>query len=57
MNTDVLSSIHELAARTVDGLHVRLLWSAVERPGVGVGDRRQARSDRERAGPQESERA
>ena len=29
--TDVLSSIQELAARTVDGLHVRLLWSAVER--------------------------
>jgi hypothetical protein len=29
--TDVLSSIQELATRTVDGLHVRLLWSAVER--------------------------
>ena len=28
--TDVLSSIQELATRTVDGLHVRLLWSAVE---------------------------
>jgi len=29
--TDVLSSIQELATRTCDGLHVRLLWSAVER--------------------------
>lgn len=29
--TDVLTSIQELATRTVDGLHVRLLWSAVER--------------------------
>lgn len=29
--TDVLSSIQELATRTVDGLHVRLLWSVVER--------------------------
>jgi hypothetical protein len=29
--TDVLSSIQELATRTVDGLHVRLLWSAAER--------------------------
>jgi hypothetical protein len=28
--TDVLSSIRELATRTADGLHVRLLWSAVE---------------------------
>jgi hypothetical protein len=28
--TDVLSSIQELATRTVDGLHVRLLWSGVE---------------------------
>lgn len=26
--TDVLSSIQELATRTVDGLHVRLLWNA-----------------------------
>ena len=31
MATDVLSSIQELASRTGDGLHVRLLWSAVER--------------------------
>ena len=31
MPTDVLSSISELASRTVDGLHVRLLWSAAER--------------------------
>lgn len=29
--TDVLSSIQELATRTVDGLHIRLLWSAAER--------------------------
>jgi hypothetical protein len=28
--TDALSSIQELATRTVDRLHVRLLWSAVE---------------------------
>ncbi len=31
MATDVLSSIQELASRTGDGLHVRLLWSAVDR--------------------------
>ena len=31
MATDVLESIQELAARTCDGLHVRLLWSAIER--------------------------
>jgi hypothetical protein len=31
MNHDVLSSIRELASRTCDGLHVRLLWSAAER--------------------------
>lgn len=30
MTTDVLASIQELATRTDDGLHVRLLWSAVE---------------------------
>ena len=29
--TDVLSSIQELATRTADGLHIRLLWSKVER--------------------------
>lgn len=31
MISDVLSSIQELASRTGDGLHVRLLWSVVER--------------------------
>ena len=31
MTSDVLSSIQELASRTGDGLHVRLLWSVVER--------------------------
>jgi len=31
MSPDVLTSIRELAARTCDGLHVRLLWSAAER--------------------------
>lgn len=31
MTTDVLSSVQELASRTIDGLHVRLLWSAAER--------------------------
>lgn len=31
MTTDVLTSIQELATRTVAGLHVQLLWSAVER--------------------------
>lgn len=29
--TDVLSSIQELATRTADGIHIRLLWSNVER--------------------------
>lgn len=29
--TDVLSTIQELATRTADGLHIRLLWSKVER--------------------------
>jgi hypothetical protein len=39
MATDVLSSIQELAARTCDGLHVRLLWSVVEsRAWVSVID-------------------
>jgi hypothetical protein len=31
MATDVLSSIQELAGRRCDGLHVRLVWSAMER--------------------------
>ena len=39
MSTDVLTSIQELDTRTVDGLHVRLLWSVVEqRAWVSVVD-------------------
>ena len=31
MTPDVLTSVQELATRTGDGLHIRLLWSANER--------------------------
>ncbi|MGZ4313303.1 MAG: hypothetical protein ACXVR1_14475 [Solirubrobacteraceae bacterium] len=55
MSTDVLSSIQELASRTCDGLHVRLLWSAVEREAwVSVIDTKRDESVCVAVGPTES---